>query len=114
LRLQVLLIDLRLTQGVLQHQRIDFRQPLALLHLVADLDLERLQLPRHLGADIHLLDAFQQTGGEHGVFDIRAFDRRGLVLRRFGRCLHRVQHQPGHRRQRQPHTDFAQLRLFHK
>ncbi len=65
--LQILLIDLGLAQGVLQHQRVDFRQPLALPDLVAHLDLERLQLPGNLGTDIHLADTFEQTGRQYRV-----------------------------------------------
>ena len=83
-------------------------------NLVAKLDLERLHLPRHLGTDIDLLDAFEQTGGQHRVFNVRPLDAGAQVLRRLGRCLYGVENQPGHRRQSQAHTDFAKLRLFHK
>ncbi len=37
---QVLFVDLRLAQGVLQHNGIDFRQPLTLFDLVTQIDLQ--------------------------------------------------------------------------
>jgi hypothetical protein len=61
-----------------------------------------------------LLDAFQQPGGQHGVFDIAALDLGHQVLRRLGRRLHRVDHQPDRQQQRQPQACLAKFRLFHK
>ncbi|MDQ0669169.1 hypothetical protein QF039_003469 [Pseudomonas sp. W2I6] len=102
-------VDLGFAQGVLQDQRVDFGQPLALLDLVADLDLQGFELAGNLGADIDLLDAFEQAGGQDGVFDVTALGGGGQVLRRVCGGLHGVDGQGGGDCQGQGHSCFAKL-----
>lgn len=107
--LEVFLVYLGFAQGILQNQRVDFGKPLALFHLVADFDFEGFQLAGNLGADIHLLDAFQHAGGQYSVFDVAAFGRSGQVLRGVSGCLHRVDDQASHDGDCQEHACFTKL-----
>ncbi len=56
-------------QGVLLRQRIDLGDRVAGLHLVAEIDVQHLDLPGHLGADADLIEGFQGTGGHHRLLD---------------------------------------------
>jgi hypothetical protein len=66
-------------KGVELDRRVDDAEELALVNHVAELDLQGLDLPSRLGADIDHLRRLQRARGEHGLLHVALFDDGGQI-----------------------------------